>query len=100
MVEKIAQLNAEKNIFWTLAGVLFFCMCFYVYSINMTVRNVVLREAVQSHISALVLSNSSEEFKYVSAQNSVTLAMAYSLGFKDVSQKMYLSKTAPTVAMR
>src|ERR1035437_7222812 len=91
MAEKIIQLNTEKNIFWTLVGILFFCMCFYMYSINMTVRNVVLRSTLQNKISELRLSNSNSEFEYITAQNNVTLASAYSLGFKDVTDKIYVS---------
>jgi hypothetical protein len=92
MAEKIIQLNTEKNIFWALVGILFFCMCFYMYSINTTVRNVVLRSTLQNKISELTLSVSNSEFQYISAQNNVTLASAYSLGFKDVAEKIYISK--------
>src|ERR1035437_525346 len=92
MAEKIIQLNTEKNIFWTLCGILFFCLCFYMYSINMTVRNVVLRSALQNKISAMTLSVGNSEFQYITAQNNVTLASAYSLGFKDVAEKIYISK--------
>src|ERR1035437_10713418 len=92
MAEKIIQLNTEKNIFWTLVGILFFCMCFYMYSINITVRNVVLRSTLQNKISELTLSTSNSEFESITAQNNVTLASAYSLGFKDVAEKIYVSK--------
>jgi len=98
MTEKIAQLNTEKNIFWTLVGILFFCLCFYMYSINMTVRNVVARESLQSAISEMTLSVSNSEFQYISAQNNVTLPLAYSLGFKDVAQKTYISRTSGNLA--
>jgi hypothetical protein len=100
MAEKIIQLNTEKNIFWTLVGILFFCLCFYMYSINMTVRNVVAREGLQNKISALSLSTSNSEFQYIAEQNAVTLPLAYSLGFRDVAQKIYISGSAAVVAMR
>ena len=98
MTEKIIQLNTEKNIFWTLVGILFFCLCFYMYSINTTVRNVVLRQSLQNEISTLSLSNSNSEFQYIAEQNNITLDLAYSLGFKDVAQKIYISKTAGSLA--
>ena len=98
MAEKILQLNTEKNIFWTLVGILFFCLCFYMYSINVTVRNVVLRENLQNKISTLTLSVGNSEFQYISAEDTVTLPLAYSLGFKDVADKIYISKTAGSLA--
>lgn len=90
MTEKIIQLNTEKNIFWTLTGILFLCVCFYMYSIQITVRNVVLREELQSKIFILSFSVSESEFQYISAQNAVTLPLAYSMGFKDVQDKVYI----------
>jgi hypothetical protein len=98
MTEKILQLNTEKNIFWTLVGILFFCLCFYMYSINVTVRNVVARQDLQNKISTLTLSVGNSEFQYISAQDSVTLQLAYSLGFKDVADKVYISKTTGSLA--
>ncbi len=93
MAEKIMQLNREKNIFWTLIGILLFCLCFYMYSIDTTVHNGVLYQELQSKISKLSLSVGDSEFQYINAQNAVTLPLAYSMGFKDVSQKTYISKT-------
>ena len=92
MTEKILQLNTEKNIFWTLIGILFFCAIFYMYSINVTIRNVVARQNLENKISELTLSVGNHEFQYIALRNSVTLPLAYSMGFKDVKEKTYISK--------
>jgi hypothetical protein len=92
MAEKILELNTEKNIFWTLVGILFFCAIFYMYSINVTIRNVVARENLENKVADLTLAIGNEEFQYINLRNTVTLPLAYSLGFKDVKEKTYISK--------
>ncbi len=94
MVEKVLQLNNEKTIFWTLVGVLFLCAGFYMYCINTTVHNIVARQNLESESSALTLSIGSQEFRYITKRNSVTLAIARSMGFKDVSAKTFISRGA------
>jgi len=92
MTEKILQLNTEKNIFWTLVGILAICGLFYMYSINVTIRNVVARQNLENKVSELSLSIGNKEFQYISLRNTVTLPLAYSLGFKDVKDKTYISR--------
>jgi hypothetical protein len=92
MVEKVLQINREKTIFWTLVGILLLCIGFYMYCINSTVHNVVARQNLETEASQLTLSIGSEEFKYISKRNSITLAMAKSLGFREVSAKTFISK--------
>ena len=92
MTEKIQQFDTHKILFWTLSGILFLCMVFYIFCINMTVRNVVAREQLEARASALTLAIGNKEFQYISARNAVTLSLAYSLGFKDVVEKTYISK--------
>ena len=92
MVEKVLQLNREKTLFWTLIGVLFLCAGFYMYCINATVRGVVSRQNLESESSSLTLSIGSEEFKYISMRNSITMATAHEMGFKDVSATTFISR--------
>ena len=89
MTEKILDLNREKTIFWTLTGILLLCFAFYTYSINVTVRNVVQRENLESEISKISLDISNKEFSYISKRNSVSMQLAYAMGFKDVTDKTY-----------
>lgn len=94
MKTKILQLNREKIAFWFLVGVLFLCAGMYMYLINSTVRNVVMREKYESQISELSLSNSNSEFEYINKQNAINLSLAYSLGFKDANEKKFVSKNS------
>lgn len=93
MVEKVLELNREKTIFWTLLGILFLCAGFYMYFINTTIHNIVTRQNLESESSKLTLAIGSEEFKYISMRNGVTLDLAYSLGFKDITAKRFISKS-------
>jgi hypothetical protein len=88
----LLQLQREKTIFWSLLAILVLCAGFYMYCINSTVHNVVARQNFENVASALTLSIGSEEFKYITMRNGVTLSLAYSLGFTDVSQKTFISK--------
>ncbi len=92
MVEKVLQINKERAIFWTLLGVLLLSLGFYMYCIRATVNNVVARQDLEAESSGLTLSIGSEEFQYITKRNEITLALAYSLGFKDATVKTYISK--------
>ncbi len=92
MSEKVLQLNTEKVIFWSILGALLLCFGFYVYFINSTVHNVVARQNLETEASNLTLSIGNQEFEYITSRNNVTLALAYSLGFKEVSAKTFISK--------
>lgn len=92
MVEKVLQMNREKTIFWTLLGVLLLCCGFYMYCINATVHNVVLRQNFENESSNLTLAIGSEEFKYISKRNTITMELAYSMGFKEVTDKTFITK--------
>lgn len=97
MKEKILELNTTKTAFWTLVGILFLCLGFYMYSINTTIRNVVQREQLENRITELSLSTSNDEFQYINKRNVVTLALAESLGFKEATDKTYISKSNTSV---
>lgn len=94
MTEKILQLHTEKNIFWTLLGILLLCTAFYMYAINLTIHNVVSRQNLDNKASELTLSISSKEYTYITMRNNITLPLAYSLGFKDVSEKTFVSRNS------
>ena len=97
MIQIIEQLNREKAIFWTLLGILFLSVGFYLFCINTTVRNVVSREKMENESIKIALDISNKEFQYISMKNSITISLAYALGFKDSSQKTFLSKNSNSV---
>jgi hypothetical protein len=92
ILSKVQNIEKEKAIFWTLVSILLLCSGFYMYFINATVHNVVTRQNIEAETSNLSLQIGSEEFKYISKRNSVTLALANSLGFKEVSVKKYITR--------
>src|SRR3989344_6895701 len=92
MVEKVLELNREKTICWTLLGILLLCSGFYIYFINTTIHNIVQRQNLEAEASKLTLAIGSQEFQYISMRNGVTLDLAYSLGFRDVGVKTFISK--------
>ena len=94
MKEKALQLNNEKTIFWAIIGALFICISFYMFLINSTVHNVVARQNFESEASNLTLKIGSQEFQYITSRNSVTKQLAYSMGFKDVTAKTFISKNS------
>ncbi len=91
MTEKILQLNTEKNIFWTLVGILLLCAAFYMYSVTTTIHNTVALQNLENQASQMTYSISSEESQYIALRNTITLSYAYSLGFTDVSEKNFIS---------
>ena len=92
MVEKVLQINREKYIFWTLIGILFVCAGFYIFCINTTVRNVVTRQKLENQTGQLILKIGNSEFQYIALKNKITLPIAYSLGFRDVLEKTFVSR--------
>ncbi len=99
MTEKILQLNTQKNIFWTLVGILFLCAGLYMYYVTSTIHHVVSRQNLEAKASQLTLKLGSEEFQYVSLRNGITLARATSLGFTETSPATYISRdTLPQVS--
>ncbi len=84
--------NREKTIFWSLIGTLFLFAGLYMYFINSTIHNVVAKQNLETEASALTLAIGSQEFEYIHMRNTVTLPLAYSLGFKDVRNKTFISQ--------
>jgi hypothetical protein len=92
MTEKVLQLNNEKTMFWSLIGLLVLSLGFYMYFINATVHNVVARQNLEAEASTLTLDIGNKEFQYITERNNVTLQVAYAMGFKDVTEKTFISK--------
>jgi len=97
MKAKILQLNREKFIFRALVGILFICASFYMYFINATVRNTIARQNLENESAQVALSIGNKEFDYITQRAAVTLSLAYSLGFKDVALKTFVSKKSTTL---
>lgn len=96
MTEKIISivesLEKERAIFWSIIIAFILCAGFYIYFINATVHNTITRQNLESEASTLALEIGKSEFAYIAKRNTVTMDLAYDMGFKDVSVKKYVTR--------
>lgn len=101
MVEKVLEINREKTAFWTLVGALLLAVGFYMYFINTTIHNTVARQNLEAEGSSLSLSIGNKEFQYITKRNNITLALAHSMGYKEVKDIAYVGvNNGKAVAIR
>ncbi|OHA78953.1 MAG: hypothetical protein A3B07_01505 [Candidatus Yonathbacteria bacterium RIFCSPLOWO2_01_FULL_43_27] len=87
MTTKILVNNLERKLFWLLVGFLGLSFFLYFYFvISLTVAGVE-RDRVVSQMREMTTQASMLEQEYMHLQNSVTLAHASDLGFKEVTAK-------------
>jgi hypothetical protein len=70
----------------------------YVLAVNMTVRNVAKRQAMETELSRLGTKLSELEFQYIRQKNSITLDYAKKLGFVSAIETKFVSRKT-SVAM-
>ena len=92
----VQKIYNEKIAFWFLFAIFSACVLVYIFSIHSTIRNIVTREKVEERISTLSLQIANKEFEYISQKNTVTAALASSLGFIEVQNKTYISPESST----
>lgn len=83
---------SDKALFFIVLGFLISTFVMYVFLVNKTIMNVVAREKVEKNISSLSTSIGELEFKYISLKNKVTLELAHSKGFSDVSPTRFIAR--------
>jgi hypothetical protein len=88
-----------KKIFYTLSGVLMLLVLTYGYMLNTTILNVVARQKAQTQIALLSSDTSDLETSYIALQNDVSINLAYSLGFKDVSNPQFLYRNNSAIGL-
>lgn len=92
MRTKIISIKENPATFYILLAGILFSSIFYIYSVNLAVRNVVIREESEGKISELRNLVSELEFKYMNSENQMTLDKARLLGLSEPSQKTFISK--------
>ena len=70
----------------------------YIFSVNLTVRNIVKRQALETELAKVSSHISDLEFQYIQQKNSITLDYALKLGFVPTSDTKYVSRKT-SVAM-
>lgn len=92
MQTKTITLPQYKHIFFVLTAISLLSLVFYVYAVNETVRNVVMRQKMQAELSTLMTKMGEMEFSYIASQNSIDLNKAYAMGFSEVTTSQYVRK--------
>ena len=90
---------SSKALFFILSAVLLTIFAMYVYLVNKTIMNVVARESATQELSTLSGSLGELEFDYMALKNTVTLDLAYSEGFKDMSPTRFLARGEKTTTL-
>ena len=89
---KLLSYDNRVRVFWTLVGLFVVSLVLYVYGVNATVRNTVVRQELESQVGNLTLKISEMEFSYISLKNNVNIDIAYARGYQDVSQPTYITR--------
>jgi hypothetical protein len=89
---KVLSYDNRVRIFWTLVAIFVLSLGLYVYGVNTTVRNTVLRQQLEVEVGNLTLKISEMEFSYISLKNNVNIDIAYARGYQDVSNTTYITR--------
>lgn len=81
--------------FWIMVVVSILSLSIYVYAVNATARNIVVRRDLEKQITSVSSSLNSLEFAYIELRNNITIELAYLYGFKEVRNPLYISRTNP-----
>ncbi len=90
--------NIERKIFWTLASLLGISVGFYLYSVASLTVSLIDTSSMNASAHDLASKTADIEQQYLARSNSITLAYAQSLGFKEVSAKFANTNLASNVA--
>ncbi len=93
---KTISIDTRVRLFWTLIFLSVTLLVMYIYGVNITVRNTVARQNIESEVSNISTRLGEMEFTYISLTNKVSLQVAYARGFKDVNAPEYISRAKGT----
>lgn len=98
---KTLLINIRDNrfSFYVLASGVLLSAAFYIYCVNMAVRNTISRNGMESKISSLQANLSDLETAYVVKVSSLTLDSAKTLGLHEPKNKIFISKNSSTKSL-
>lgn len=96
MKAKIESFKDERVMVWTAVWFIVGLAVLYVYFMNQTVFNVAKRASLEQEMVARNSNISDLEFKSIALRNDIDIKLAYSLGYKDIKDPRYVSKTPST----
>lgn len=67
----------------------------YIYAVNVTARNIVVRQDLERQMANISVNLNSLEFDYIELKNNVTIELAYDHGFREAKSPLYVSRTRP-----
>ena len=82
----------QKDIFWATFVIFIALVGVYIFFLGYSILNVSARQTINDQVVSLRSKVAQLEFKYVSAQNSVTSEVAYAKGFVEKTPTSYTNK--------
>jgi hypothetical protein len=92
MKTQVLTFESRVRVFWVLVSICFISSILYIYAVSSAVSNTVSRQNLEREVGTLAARIGEMEFTYIGLKNNVSLAVAYSHGFKDVSSPVYVSR--------
>ena len=88
----IVERQQNKLIIWTLIGLIFTVLFLYGYFVNAAILHVAASQKIDKNISTLTSTSENLETQYMAIETSLTLPLAYSLGFNDAGNPIFISQ--------
>ncbi|MFZ2048956.1 MAG: hypothetical protein WAV25_01500 [Minisyncoccia bacterium] len=91
-ITKTLSYDTRARAFWTLVVLSILSLVVYIFAINATIRNTVTRQNLENEVATISTQLGDLEFSYIALKNRVSLDLAYTRGFKNVSSAQYISR--------
>ena len=95
MLNKIKTISYDHRarFFWILTAVSLLSLFIYIYAINVTARNIALRQNLERQTARVSANLDLLEFAYIELKNNITIELAYQHGFREIKNPLYVSRT-------
>jgi hypothetical protein len=90
---KTIQFPSRERIVFALIGLTIALGTYYAVLINQTILNAVEERRIQSSIGELQKDIAELELAYIENENSLNMDYAYALGFEDVLDRQFVTRT-------
>lgn len=96
MTFKTRTISYETRVraFWLMLFVLLASVVVYMVAVRATIGNTIARSNLESTTNALVTQVGNMEFQYISLEDNISLQLAYSKGFENVTEPIYISRSS------
>ncbi|MBI2086601.1 MAG: hypothetical protein HYT69_00260 [Candidatus Zambryskibacteria bacterium] len=93
-----AGYESRERAFWFLISVSLLSLALYTYAINATAHHIAVRENLEREVAGLAAELGTLEFASISLRNAVTMERAIELGFHEVGEPLFVSRT-PNISL-